>query len=76
MLPYSAYKKSKKPCIILNSKSCYYRECIRRSFSYYNVSGVLTRSLNTLIQEEEKLKLERKAVFYSTIKSIARVDQL
>jgi hypothetical protein len=49
MLPYSAYKKLKKSCVVLNSKSCCYRECIRRSFSYYNVSSVPTRSLNTLI---------------------------
>ncbi len=74
MLPYSAYKKLKKSCVILNSKSRRYRECVCRSFSYYDVSSVPTRSLNTLIQEEEKLKLERKAVFCSVIKSIARVN--
>ncbi len=28
MLPYSAYKKLNKPYIILNSKSCYYREYV------------------------------------------------
>jgi hypothetical protein len=49
MLPYSAYKKLKKTCVVLNSKSYYYREYIRRSFSYYNVSSVPTKSLNVLI---------------------------
>jgi hypothetical protein len=76
MLLYSAYKKLKKPYIILNSKSYYYKECIRRGFSYYNVSSISTKSLNTLIREEERLKLEREAAFCSIVKSIARIDCL
>jgi hypothetical protein len=38
------------------------------------VSSILARSLNTLIKEEEKLKLEREAAFKVTVESIARVD--
>ncbi len=76
MLSYSAYKKLKKTCIVLNFKSRRCRECVRRGFSCYNMPGVPARSLNILIKEEEKLKLERKAAFRSTVKSIARVDRL
>ncbi len=40
------------------------------------MSGVPTSSLAILIKEEEKLKLEQEAAFYSAIKSIARVNRL
>jgi hypothetical protein len=76
MLPYSACEKSKKACVVLDSKSRRCRECVRRGFSRYNVSSVPAKSLNTLMQEEEKLKLEREAAFRSVIKSMARVNRL
>jgi hypothetical protein len=34
------------------------------------------RSLNTLIKEEEKLKLEREAAFKVAVESIARINRL
>ncbi len=76
MLPCSAYKKLKKTCVVLNSKSRRCREYICRGFSRCDVSGIPARSLNILIKEEEKLKIEREAAFWSAVKSIARVDQL
>ncbi len=76
MLPCSAYKKLKKTCVVLNSKSRRCRECVCRSFSCCDISGIPAKSLNILIKEEEKLKLEREAAFYSAIKSIARVNRL
>ncbi len=76
MLSYSFYKKLKKTCVILNSKSRRCRECVRRGFAYYDVSSVSAGSLAILIKEEEKLKLEREAAFCLVIKSIARVDRL
>jgi hypothetical protein len=76
MLSYSFYKKLKKTCVILNSKSRRYKEYIRRGFAYYDMSSVLAKSLTMLIKEKEKLKLEREAAFCSTIKSIARVNRL
>ncbi len=76
MLPCSAYAKSKVAYIVLDSKSRRYREYIRRSFSCYNMSSIPARSFNTLIKEEEKLKLEREAAFKVTIESITRVNRL
>ncbi len=76
MLPCSACKKSKKTCVVLDSKSRRCRECVRRGFARYDVSSVLARSLATLIKKEEKLKLEQEAAFRLAIKSIARVDRL
>ncbi len=76
MLPYSACKKSKKTCIILDSKSHRCGECVRRGFARYDVSGVPAGSLAILIKEEEKLKLEREAAFRLAVKSMARVDRL
>jgi hypothetical protein len=76
MLPCSACEKSKKSCVVLNSKSRRCRECVRRGFSCYDVSGVPARSLDALIREEEKLKLEREAAFRSAVESMARVDRL
>ncbi len=40
------------------------------------MSSIPAKSLNTLIKEEEKLKLEREAAFKVTIESIARVNRL
>ncbi len=76
MLPCSAYTKSKVACVILDSKSRRYREYIRRSFSRYNISSIPAKSLNTLIKEEEKLKLEREAAFKVAVESIARINRL
>ncbi len=76
ILPYNTCKKLKKTCVVLDSKSHRYRECIRRGFAYYNVSGIPAKSLAILIKKEEKLKLEREAAFCLAIKSIARVDRL
>jgi hypothetical protein len=76
MLPCSAYTKLKVACVVLDSKSRRYREYIRRSFSRCDISGIPARSLNTLIKEEEKLKLEREAAFKVTVESIARVNRL
>ncbi len=58
ILPYSACKKLKKTCIVLDSKSRRCRECVRRSFARCDISSVPTGSLAILIKEEEKLKLE------------------
>jgi hypothetical protein len=74
MLPCSAYTKSKVAYVVLDLKSHRCRECVRRGFSYYDVSSILVRSLNTLIKEEEKLKLEREAAFKVAVESIARVN--
>jgi hypothetical protein len=49
MLPYSACEKSKKTCVVLDSKSRRYRECVRRGFSRYDVSSVLVKSLDMLM---------------------------
>ncbi len=76
MLPCSACAKSKVACVVLDSKSRRCRECVRRGFSRCDVSSIPARSLNILIKEEEKLKLEREAAFRSAVKSIARVDRL
>jgi hypothetical protein len=40
------------------------------------VSSIPAKSLNILIKEEEKLKLEREAAFKVIIESIARVNRL
>ncbi len=76
ILPYNACERLKKTCVILDSKSRRYRECVRRSFARYDMSSVSAGSLAILIKEEEKLKLEREAAFCLVIKSIARVDRL
>ncbi len=76
MLPCSAYTKSKVACVVLDSKSRRYREYIRRGFSRCDVSSIPARSLNTLIKEEEKLKLEREAAFKVAVESITRVNRL
>ncbi len=76
MLPCSAYTKLKVACVVLDSKSRRYRECVCRGFSRCNVFSIPAKSLNTLIKEEEKLKLEREAAFKVAVESIARVDRL
>ncbi len=76
ILPYNTYKKLKKTCVILDSKSYQYKEYVRRGFARYNISSILIKSLAILIKEEEKLKLEREAAFCLAIKSMARVDRL
>ncbi len=76
MLPYSAYVKSKVACVVLDSKSRRCREYVRRSFSRCDMSSIPARSLNALIKEEEKLKLEREAAFKVAVESMARVDRL
>jgi hypothetical protein len=38
------------------------------------MSSIPAKSLNMLIKEEEKLKLERETAFKVTIESIARVN--
>jgi hypothetical protein len=62
MLPYSAYIKARKPelykVLLEKSKQC--REYIQRGFAYYNVSSVLTRNLDKLIREDERLTIERE----------------
>jgi hypothetical protein len=62
MLPCSAYVKARKPelCKVLPEKSKRYRECVQRGFAYYNVSSVLTRNLDKLIREDERLTTERE----------------
>ncbi len=37
-----------------------YKEYIRRGFTYYDVSGVLTRNLDKLIREDKRLTTERE----------------
>ncbi len=76
MLPYSTCKKLKKTCVVLDSKSRRYRECVCRGFACYDVSSVPAGSLVILIKEEEKLKLEREAAFCLAVKSMAWVDRL
>jgi len=76
ILPYSAYEKSKKTCIVLDSKSRRCREYVRRSFPRYDVSGVPARSLVVLIKKEEKLKSEKELVFKAAAEYIACVNCL
>ncbi len=76
MLPCSACTKLKVAYVVLDLKSRRCREYIRRGFSRCNVSGIPARSLNALIKEEEKLKLEREAAFKVAVESIARVNRL
>jgi hypothetical protein len=62
MLPYSAYVKAKKPKLykVLLEKSKQYKEYIQRSFAYYNMSSILTKNLDKLIREDERLITERE----------------
>ncbi len=76
ILPYSACKKLKKTCVVLDSKSRRCGEYVRRGFARCDVSSVPAESLAILIKEEEKLKLEREAAFCLAIKSMAWVDRL
>ncbi len=76
MLPCSACAKSKVACVVLDSKSRRCRECIRCGFSCYDISSIPAKSLNTLIKEEEKLKLERETAFKVAVESIARINRL
>ncbi len=76
MLPCSACAKSKVACVVLDSKSRRCGECVRRGFSRCDVSGIPAGSLDALMKEEEKLKLEREAAFKVAVESMARVDRL
>ncbi len=47
IIPCSAYKSSYKEYKVLEGKLKRYKEYIRRSLSYYNVSEISARSLST-----------------------------
>ncbi len=62
MLLCSAYVKAGKPELykVLQEKSKRCRECVRRGFARYDVSGVPARNLDKLIREDERLTAERE----------------
>jgi hypothetical protein len=62
MLLCSACVKAGKPelCKVLLEKSKQCRECVQRGFTCYDVSSILTRNLDKLIREDERLTTERE----------------
>ncbi len=73
MLLYLAYIKARKPKLykVLQEKSKQYREYIQRGFAYYNVFSILTKNLDKLIREEERLTIERELALSQVIKALA-----
>ena len=78
MLPCSAYIKARKPKLykVLLEKSKRYKECIRRGFARYNVSGIPARNLNKLIREDKRLTTERELTFLQVTEALARAERL
>jgi len=78
ILPCTACIKASKPdfCKVLLDKSKRYKECVQRSFAYYDVSRVSARSLDKLIRENKRLSAERELALSQAIEVLARAERL
>ncbi len=78
MLLCSAYVKARKPELykVFQEKSKRCRECVQRGFARCNVSSVLTRNLDKLIREDERLTTERELALSQAIEALACTKRL